>query len=399
MPRFVPSRSRRAASAPLELPTGSAFSAAPVGVRPARMGAPAVFAVALTLACAAVDGAGAAARAETPPSVWDVARDPAQRDRWDLHLRVERLLHPPVGEGGLRFDDELRIEAACAMLEEADAAHSPDLRLRYDLGVVYSELASRQRRNDLQQKVIDILAPALLAARSDAADTDDGAVTGALEALVYAYAKLDRPREELETWQRYIPRLVDDRVRATAMMNMGEAQMRLGRVDEALATFRDVVHICGELPNTPSVGSTYVLALWDVAVALDRSGDPRGALETAAKASHVDLGGRTGAYLIAKDPDVFFVPDWERLWYLSLGAAAEAREAQDARDAAVLWAAAERALAEYVNRAAGAGGHDPWLAIARVRLERAHAERLGADKRAAKLPARPPARGTPWIGD
>jgi len=336
------------------------------------------------------------ARAETPPSVWDEARDPAESDRWDLHMRVQRLLHPPATEGGLRFDDELRIEAACAMLEEGDAAHSPDLRLRFDLGIVYSELATRERRNDLQQKVIDVLAPALEASPQS---PDDGAVTAALEALVYAYAKLDRPHEELQTWRKYIPRLVDERVRATAMMNMGEAQMRLGRVDDALATFREVLRLCGELPNTPSVGSTYVLALWDVAVALDRSGDPRGALETAAKASHIDLGGRTGAYLIAKDPDVFFVPEWERLWYLALGAAAEAREAQDVRDAAALWASAERALDQYVARATAAGGHDPWMPIAKVRLERVRAERLIADKRAAGLPPRTPPKGTAWIGD
>jgi tetratricopeptide (TPR) repeat protein len=351
----------------------------------------------VALAFAFLAGSAPCARAETPPSVWDVARDPAQRDRWELHTRVQRLLHPPVGEGGMRFDDDLRIEAACALLEEADAAHSPDLRLRFDLGVVYSELASNQHRNDLQKKVIDVLAPAL---ESVPSDPDDGAVTGALEALVYAYAKLDQPRQELQTWQRYIPRLVDDRVRATAMMNMGEAQMRLGRVDDALATFREVLRLCGELPNTASVGSTYVLALWDVAVALDRSGDPRGALETAAKASRVDLGGRTGAYLIAKDPNVFFVPDWERLWYLALGAAAEARDAPDARDAAALWASAEHALGEYVGRATAAGGRDPWIAIAKVRLERARAERQNADKRAARLPARPAARGTAtWIGD
>jgi tetratricopeptide (TPR) repeat protein len=336
------------------------------------------------------------ARAETPPSVWDVAKDPAESDRWDLHMRVQRLLHPPAGEGGLRFDDELRIEAACAMLEEGDAAHSQDVRLRFDLGIVYSELATRERRTDLQQKVIDVLAPALDAS---AQAPDDGAVTAALEALVYAYAKLDRPHEELETWRRYIPRLVDERVRATAMMNMGEAEMRLGRVDDALATFREVLRLCGELPNTPSVGSTYVLALWDVAVALDRSGDPRGALDTAAKASHIDLGGRTGAYLIAKDPDVFFVPEWERLWYLALGAAAEAREAQDVRDAAVLWASAERSLEQYVARASAPGRHDPWLSIAKVRFERVHAERLSADQRAARLPPRAPPRGTAWIGD
>ena len=72
---------------------------------------------------------------------------------------------------------------------------------------------------------------------------------------------------------------------------------------------------------------------------------------------------------------------------------------QDARDAVALWAAAERALGEYVARAASAGGHDPWMAIARVRLERARAERQGAEKRAAALPPRPPPRTTTWIGD
>jgi tetratricopeptide (TPR) repeat protein len=357
---------------------------------------------AFALAVATVTALGAiagGARAETPPSSWDLAKDPAERDRWALHLRVERLMRPPVGEGGLRIEDELRLEAACAMLEEADAARSPDVRLRYDLGIVYSELATRQHRNDLQEKVIEVLAPALEPPAAPPGP-DDGAATAALEALVYAYAKLARPREELETWRRYIPRLIDDRVRATAMMNMGEAEMRLGRVDDALGTFREVLRLCGELPNTPAIGSTYVLALWDVAVALDRSGDPRSALDTAAKASHVDLGGRTGAYLIAKDPEVFFVPDWERLWYLALGAQASAREAPDARDAASLWAAAERAFGEYVSRAAGAGGHDPWLAIARVRLEHVQAERAAAEKRGAKLPPRATApRGGTWIGE
>jgi tetratricopeptide (TPR) repeat protein len=262
--------------------------------------------------------------------------------------------------------------------------------------MVYSALANRQRRLDLQQKVIDVLAPAL----ETPSEPDDAAATGALEALVYAYAKLDRPQEELATWRRYIPRLVDDRIRASAMMNMGEAQMRLGRIDEALATFREVVRLCGELPNTPSVGSTYVLALWDVAVALDRSGDPRGALETAAKAGHIDLGGRTGKYLISRDPDVFFVPEWERLWYLALGAAADAREASDPRDALTLWSAAERSLAQYVERATAAGGKDPWLPIARIRLERARAEKQQADKRAARLPARARnAGGGGWIGE
>jgi hypothetical protein len=108
---------------------------------------------------------GASARADTPPSQWDIARDPAERDRWALHLRVERLVHPPRPDDATpldsRQDDELRLEAARVLLEEADAAHSPDVRLRFDLGAIYERLATTEKRNDLQQKVIDVLGPAL----------------------------------------------------------------------------------------------------------------------------------------------------------------------------------------------------------------------------------------------
>jgi len=339
-----------------------------------------------------------ASRAETPPSSWDVARDPAERARWALHVRVERLMHAPVGDTSLPLDEELRLEAARAMLEEADAAHSPDVRLQFDTGIVYSRLATAQRRVDYERRVVDVLVPAIAAA------PDEPGATGALEALVYAYAKLDRPREELASWRRYIPRLTDDRVRAMAMMNMGEAEMRLGAVDDALSTFREVLRMCGELPNSLGVMSTYVLTLWDLGVALDRSGDPRGALDAAAKASRVAIGGKTGAYLIAEDPDVFFVPEWERDWYLALGAAAEARDADDPRAAAVLWGAAERFWGRYAELSAAARAKsvreegEPWLVIARVRRDHARVERLNAEARAAKLPRRGPKTPStgPW---
>jgi tetratricopeptide (TPR) repeat protein len=355
------------------------------------------FVVAALLGWAAVSVPCRGARAETPPSTWDMARDPAERARWALHVRVQRLMRAPPGDDSHPLDDELRLEAAREALEEADAAHSPDVRLQFDLGVVYSRLATRLQRLDYERRVVDVLVPALAAA------PDDPASTGALEALVYAYAKLDRPREELEAWRRYIPRLNDDRVRAMAMMNMGEAEMRLGAVADALATFRDVLRMCGELPNGFGVMSTYVLTLWDLGVALDRSGDPRGALDAAAKASHVAIGGKSGAFLIAEDPDVFFVPEWERDWYLALGAAAEGRDADDPRAAAVLWGAAERFWGRYVDLSAAAQAKavrqegEPWLVIARVRRDHAHAERLNAEARAAKLPRRAAPR-TPWTG-
>jgi tetratricopeptide (TPR) repeat protein len=332
---------------------------------------------AAAIAFAALSPRGA--RADTPPSVWDFAKDPHERDRWALHVRVERLLSAGSVRG---FDGgQIRLEAARAMLEEADAAHSPDVRLRFDLGEVYGRL-------ELRRKAIEVLVPALAEA------PEHPAARQALDALVYSYAKLDRPSEELATWSRLIPLISDDRVRANATMNMGEAQMRLGRIDEAVETFRDVLRLSGELPNTGGVSSTYVLTLWDLAVALDRSGDPRGALEAAARASSE----KAGRYLITRDPDVFFVPDWEREWYLALGAAAAARDAKDARDEAAFWAAAERHWVNYVERSSESGRHDPWLAIAGVRRDHAHARRQDAERRAARLPPRPAGVGT-WSDD
>jgi tetratricopeptide (TPR) repeat protein len=356
--------------------------------------------VATAVAVALLGSIARVASADTPPSSWDVAKDPAARERWALHVRVERLLMPPRDDEGVadpRLDMELRLEAARSMLEAADAAHSPDARLRFDLGTVYYELGDRQGgRLDLYRKAVDVLAPAV------DAFPDHTASTVALVELVYAYAKMNRPREELAAWHRYIPRLMDDRARVTAMMNMGEAEMRLGQIDQASATFHEVLRLCGELPNSSGVGSTYVLALFDLAVALDRSGDPRGALETASKAARMNVIGSgmtatTGAWLIAHDRGVFFVPEWEREWYLALVAGAAAREATDARDAAAHWMEAERHWNRYVDQSTGAGGTDSWLPIARVRRDRAHSERVAAEKRAAKLPRRP--ERPRWVGE
>lgn len=332
------------------------------------------------------------AHADTPPNAWDVAKDPGARERWALHVRVERMLSPPQEEDDAltdsRVDAELRLEAARSMLEAADAAHSPDVRLKYDLGLVYYRLDERQGgRTDLLQKAIDVLAPAI------DAHPDAPATTEALDTLVYAYAKTNRPREELAAWRRYIPRIVQDGTRVVAMMNMGEAEMRLGYVDDALGTFREVMRLCGTLPNTVGIGSTYVLALWDLAVALDRSGDPGAALDAAAKAARISVIGSTGrpmsgAELIERDPAVFFVPEWERQWYLALLASAEARDARDARDAAASWADAEQRWDAYIERAAADQTQDTFLRIARVRQARVHAKRVVAEKAAAKLPPR-----------
>jgi tetratricopeptide (TPR) repeat protein len=349
----------------------------------------------LILSLAAVVPAGHA-RADTPPSVWDRARDPAEGERWTVHVRVQRLLHPPASDEvlppELQRDTELRLEAARTMLEEAGAARSPDVRLRFDLGIVYEELARHYQRDDLYRRVIDILAPAI-----DAAPDHPGA-TDALDALISAYSHLDRPREEMAAWRRYIGRLIDDRERVTPMMNMGEAEMRLGRLEDAIATFRSVLQLCGTLSNSSARNSTYALTLWDLAVALDRAGDPRSAVETAARAMqlqwdqplpYAQLHTVTGWDIIHDEVNVYFVPPWEREWYYALGYSAAARDEHDVRAAAALWAQAESHWSAYIDHASAGPAESRWLPIARVRRERAHLERTSAEGRASRVPARP----------
>ena len=296
----------------------------------------------------------------------------------DLHVRVERLLQ---GSFRMRGENELRLEAARVMLEDADAAHSPDVRLRFDLGIVYEELY-------LHRRAIEVLQPAIDAA------PDHPSALRALAALAYAYAKLGDAPRELAVWRTYIPRLVSEGARATEMMNMGEAEMRLGQIDDALDTFTEVLRMCAELPNSSGVSTTYVLTLWDMAVALDRSGDPRGALGMTRKA--LAWNGRASDRLITgwdaiKEPDVaFFVPEWERDWYLALGSTAMAMAAPDALEAARLKAEAARYRGAYVEKASAAGGKDPWLSVAKRRANEAAADAASAMGRVARPPAKPP---------
>ena len=184
---------------------------------------------AAALSVAAIVGPARAARADTPPDVWDFAGDPTERSRWNLHVQVERLLNRPGTDDTppqvRRRDQELHLEAARALLEEAGASTSPDVRLRFDLGLVYQQLASLQGMVDLFQSAVDVLGPAVAAA------PDDPASTRALGALADAYAQLDRPRDEVDVSQRFVARVADNRERAQTMMNMNRLYMRPQRRD------------------------------------------------------------------------------------------------------------------------------------------------------------------------
>jgi tetratricopeptide (TPR) repeat protein len=329
---------------------------------------------AFALAALLATGLGMPALADTPPSRWERARDSAASDAWDLHARVREFMAPLPDEVlGLR---ELRLQQARTELESANGATSPDVRLRFDLGQIYEELSHNQQ-------AIDVLQPALAMA------PDHPAAADAWLELAFSYARLDRSREERDAYDAYLARASDESGRATALLNRAEAEMRLGNLDDAVLGYRDAIDACDSASLLEDLFKTGVLARWGLAVALDRSGDATGAAREALMASQLDPKETIidSQEMCGTSLCVFFVPDYERDWYLGLGRAEHAKQEPDPRKAAMLWKKAEEKWADYISRA---DPKDRWLALAKAHLSATQRRRATADKRAE---ARRPASG------
>jgi hypothetical protein len=118
-----------------------------------------------------------------------------------------------------------------------------------------------------------------------------------------------------------------------------------------------------------------------------------GGARAAALAASDDIG-RPGAWprgsIIGNEKpgvSVFFVPDYEVLYYLALGMTEHAKLASDPVAAAELWRKTEKLWSGYVSGAELWGEkhkdrQDRWLPRARVHLAKAERERLAAEKRA-----------------
>ena len=314
------------------------------------------------------------ARADTPPSVWDLAKDPKERARWELHARVSQLLTSPR-ELSPRMRS-LPADQARDLLEAADAANSPDVRLRFDLGRAYEQ-------SDRHQKAIDVLQPAV-----DSAPSHPGAAD-ALLALAYAYAKLDKPRGERDAYKRYLRIVTTDGARATATLNLAEAEMRLGNLPDAVFGYGEALDQATRIASMSGGSLTAVLGVWGLAVALDRSGDPVGAAKEAKLANQLDPGQRVIGDTTTGQ--VFFEPRHERFWYTALGAQEEARATADPRGALRLWRVAYERWTAYITGAERHTSEFPdWLPLARAHQASAKKELAAAERRAARAPKPPP---------
>ena len=304
------------------------------------------------------------ARADTRPNRWDFVLNPSLEASWRLHVYVRK---PPRRSRGQRPRQSRR--KARVLLEDAGAATSPDMRLRFNLGAACARLRD-------ERCVIMTLEPALAAAPNDPAAGE------AYDELAHSYAVLDDSVSELRICERYLPRVTEDRVRAILLLNCAEAAMHHGELSHAIGEYKEAIDVASAIPNVFALeDQTQALAMWGLAVALDRARDPRGAEIEAHLALRLD----NGMQLISHGSNVFFSPERERYWYVALGFADYARNAEGAESRAALWARAEGCWREYVADVALRGKGDRWADLARARLASAHAARIAAERDARKL--------------
>jgi len=298
-------------------------------------------------------------------------RDPDAANAYRVHVEVQRRL---TQDGEVGVSSEL---AALALLESVSAETSPDVRLRFDLGRVYSMLAPADERNYVHAARI------LKVALKDAPDHPMAERSWLL--LAFACGHLGDHECERNAYVEVLRLSTEDVLRATPMLNLAETQMHLGNLTEAIDDYREALRIAA-----PVSSEIAPLAVWGLAVALDRSGDLVAGEKQAQFAVQLErsmglrpASGRGVSALLHAPEVVFFVPAYEIYWYDGLGASAIARSTTKPSEAARLWRLAEQSFAAYLQ---ASEGRDRWAEIARARLAAAKVERAKAERRMKREP-------------
>ena len=313
-----------------------------------RQKAPFAFAVLL-----AVGAMARGAEGDHAPTVWERASDPtaAMRDAAHHAATVLGLEAEDLRERSEPMAAQERWQQARRILEAAGARTSRDVRLRFDYGMVLSELKEDERAVSSLEEALDE-AP------------DDPAAAHALYAVAISCARLDRPAAEIAAYDLYLRLQTQPGSRANALYNRADAKMRLGKVAEAVEDYRASLDLWSQAP----------VVLWGLAVALDRAGDPVGAAREIERAILYDPQDQQ-----LRSPNVFFVPPYERSYYEALGAMVRAALEEDPATAVLLW---ELAVAKWGEYAAAAGSSDRWYGLVQAhraesvrKLERARAKR------------------------
>jgi tetratricopeptide (TPR) repeat protein len=364
------------------------------------------------------------ALADTPPSVWDRAKDPSIGKTWDVHLAVQgwfaaadvarmearerQHLHGGA-PASFAITEGPYYERAVRALENANAGTSSDVRLRFDYGLALLKL-------NRYVEAGTILRDALAMAPNHPMATDG--MHPAWLNYSFANAYLENAEEERRGYERFLAHATEAPERLVPMLNLAEAEMHLGDLTEAARGYEATRQLAASLPNEMSM-ETGILATWGLAVALDRAGDFGAAARAAESAVGMDpppasskdpylaLSRLPASYavpvpdhkaIILDETSVFFVPSYERKWYLALGETVLAKRSADPRVSLFHWRAVEKFWTDYVTDSRAHKG-DRFLASAEKRLEAATKQRKDLEKRTSTLKddedlrVRPPPRG------
>jgi len=230
----------------------------------------------------------------------------------------------------------LMLMEALRTLERIDAPASPDPRVRF----LHGRLLQRVGRD---VDAVEALRAAIAFAPSHPS------VSEAWFSLAVSFARLGRTEEEIRAYDEWLAREPSAKDRAVGYSNQAEGYMAAGKLHEAVRGYRRAVDLAHD----------NALAHWGLAVALDRSGNPAGALREAAAALTYDPDAKQ-----LGSPNVFFVPARDRFWYRALGAMARAQSAPDDALRSLWWERATLLWQQYLD---AAPVDDRWAPIARIR--------------------------------
>lgn len=195
--------------------------------------------------------------------------------------------------------------------------------------------------------------------------------------LAIALTREQRFAEAARTWTD-VAALVDGggEQTVTVRTNLAETTMLSGDVEAAVGHYRRALAVA-------SAGRSYQLALWGLAVALDRLGEHGEALSHVEKALHAE----GWALRVLRSEGVFFEPEHELHYYEALGHEALA-DRDEAKDRLGQLAAAATSYRAFLR---GDGGHGPFADTAEANLAR-----VAAALQAERKRTRP--RGGPGSG-
>ncbi len=336
-------------------------------IDPARRASLAAFAGAAILALGSTAGA--------TPTRWARARSEEVNRAEVTRAEAEAELIADRRERRSPFEDPIvRIEShapkAAKILDDASAASSPDWHLRLLAARAYQLVGQWDK------------AFAALASVISDARTPPVFLADALTDQAVVLARLGRPEEEIELYERAVAFEPHPTSRSTILANQAEAFMVKGDPTRAIQGYRAALEQVG---NAESVFLAPTI-LWSLGVALDRSGDLEGGLEAIGRARTYDPND-----VRIKGPDWFFVPPYDAHYFSALGSWLEARRLPDRDARSAAYEQASTSMEQFLMKASPMDPYRP-VAAARLKLLSKESRDRSVESEARSKPASPKGR-------